>query len=139
MAAGVQVARKEEQWEKDKYPTLTRAALSNAELSSRASLYTLPPPAADVITDLEAGRRIVTFGDVHGDIDALRNVLVTAQIMDENSSVEEPVWSGGDTICVQVEEVLDRGDDELGVRACIVLYLFGYIFLHTCFTALAPL
>jgi len=113
---GVQVERRdaEQEWNtKDKYPTLTRAALSNSEVSSRASLYTLPPPAADVMTDLEAGRRIVTFGDVHGDIDALRNFLVTAQIMDENSSVEEPVWSGGDTICVQVGDILDRGDDEL--------------------------
>lgn len=77
-------------------------------------MYTLAPPAADVITDLEPGRRIVTFGDVHGDIDALRNFLVTAQIMDENSSVDEPVWSGGNTICVQCGDILDRGDDELG-------------------------
>jgi len=111
---GVQVEHGEQEWNKeDKYPTLTRAALSNSEVSSRASLYTLPPPAADVMTDLEAGRRIVTFGDVHGDIDALKNFLVTAQIMDESSSVEEPVWSGGDTICVQVGDILDRGDDEL--------------------------
>ncbi len=34
-------------------------------------------------------------------------------MLDPESSVEEPVWCGGTTICVQTGDVLDRGDDEL--------------------------
>ncbi|KAK1740005.1 Shewanella-like protein phosphatase, partial [Skeletonema marinoi] len=63
--------------------------------------------------DLPKGQRIVAFGDVHGDITALRAFLVTAGILDPRSSIEEPVWCGGTTICVQTGDVLDRGDDEL--------------------------
>mmetsp|Transcript_30864 Transcript_30864/g.39866 ORF Transcript_30864/g.39866 Transcript_30864/m.39866 type:complete len:487 (-) Transcript_30864:3-1463(-) len=80
------------------------------------SQYTLPPTqigADDYRPDLPKGQRIVAFGDVHGDITALRSFLVTAGILDPESSIEEPVWCGGTTICVQTGDVLDRGDDEL--------------------------
>jgi len=80
------------------------------------SQYTLPPTQIgvdDYRPDLPKGQRIVAFGDVHGDITALRSFLVTAGILDPESSVAEPVWCGGTTICVQTGDVLDRGDDEL--------------------------
>ena len=80
------------------------------------SQYTLPPThigVDDYRPDLPKGQRIVAFGDVHGDITALRSFLVTAGILDPESSIEEPVWCGGTTICVQTGDVLDRGDDEL--------------------------
>ena len=108
--AGVKV---QEQQSKKLYPTLTAAALADEALAARIHEYDLPPPPSDVISDLEPGRRIVTFGDVHGDIQALKGFLVTAGVMDPSSSVEKPVWSGGNTICVQCGDILDRGDDEL--------------------------
>lgn len=80
------------------------------------SQYTLPPThigVDDYRPDLPKGQRIVAFGDVHGDITALRSFLVTAGILDPESSIERPVWCGGTTICVQTGDVLDRGDDEL--------------------------
>ncbi len=80
------------------------------------SQYTLPPThigVDDYRPDLPKGQRIVAFGDVHGDITALRSFLVTAGILDPESSIEQPVWCGGTTICVQTGDVLDRGDDEL--------------------------
>ena len=80
------------------------------------SQYTLPPTQIgvdDYRPDLPKGQRIVAFGDVHGDITALRSFLVTAGILDPESSNEEPKWCGGTTICVQTGDVLDRGDDEL--------------------------
>lgn len=81
--------------------------------------YSLPSfPSIITTPDLKKGQRIVTFGDVHGDIHALVNFLVTAQIMDPDSNPVHPVWSGGDTICVQTGDILDRGDDEL---ACLRL------------------
>ncbi|EED86822.1 hypothetical protein THAPSDRAFT_264391, partial [Thalassiosira pseudonana CCMP1335] len=58
-------------------------------------------------------QRIVSFGDVHGDITALRTFLITARVLDPESTNDNPRWSGGDTICVQTGDVLDRGDDEL--------------------------
>mmetsp|Transcript_62917 Transcript_62917/g.73567 ORF Transcript_62917/g.73567 Transcript_62917/m.73567 type:complete len:566 (+) Transcript_62917:72-1769(+) len=89
--------------------------------------YKLPPLDSDVMlsSKLRYHQRIVSFGDIHGDITALTNLLVTAKVMKppndndnnngENESIidENPVWIGGDTICVQVGDVLDRGDDEL--------------------------
>lgn len=80
------------------------------------SQYTLPITHIgidDYRPNLPKGQRIVSFGDVHGDITALRSFLVTAQIMDPESTVENPIWSGGTTICVQTGDILDRGDDEL--------------------------
>ena len=98
---------------KKRYPTLTAAALADEAMAAKIHEYDLPSPTSDIITDLEPGRRIVTFGDVHGDIQALKGFLVTAGVMDPSSSVEEPVWSGGDTIVVQCGDITDRGDDEL--------------------------
>lgn len=80
------------------------------------SQYTLPPTEIgrdDYRPNLKRGQRIVSFGDVHGDIDALRSFLITAEILDPESTNDEPIWSGGETICVQTGDVLDRGDDEL--------------------------
>lgn len=107
--AGVTV----EKQEKKRYPTLTAAALADETMAAKIHAYDLPPPPSDVITDLEPGRRIVAFGDVHGDIQALKDFLITAGVMDPLSSVEKPIWSGGNTICVQCGDILDRGDDEL--------------------------
>lgn len=80
------------------------------------SKYTLPLTTIgkdDYRPNIKKGQRIVSFGDVHGDIDALRTFLITAEILDPESTNEQPMWSGGETICVQTGDVLDRGDDEL--------------------------
>lgn len=69
--------------------------------------YKLPPPPPDVY-ELQEGRRVVCIGDIHGDLQALRNFLTIAQVMDT-----EEQWIGGDTICIQLGDVLDRGKEEL--------------------------
>jgi len=87
--------------------------------SFHAAAYSLPPfPSTIPTSKLKKNQRIVTFGDVHGDINALVNFLVTAKIMDPKSTSSHPIWNGGDTICVQCGDILDRGDDEL---ACLRL------------------
>jgi len=85
------------------------------------STYVLPlTDSRDSIqTSLPEGQRIVSFGDVHGDIDALRKFLVAARIMDPNSSNDEPLWSGGTTIAIQCGDILDRGDNELKCYAVL--------------------
>jgi hypothetical protein len=75
-----------------------------------------------VLAQLSLHQRIVTFGDVHGDLSKLIQFLVTAKVMKLPSSIEEalvnPTWCGGSTICIQVGDILDRGANEL---ACIRL------------------
>jgi len=93
-----------------------RPLLSENCHENHLSQYTLPPTTIgkdDYRPNIKKGQRVVAFGDVHGDIDALRSFLITAEVLDPNSSNDEPMWSGGETICVQTGDVLDRGDDEL--------------------------
>jgi hypothetical protein len=103
---------------KKKKPEIWRAlqTQSLAPLFPSSDEYTFPSPIDDMLTDLPVGQRVVCFGDVHGDIEALCGFLVTAKVMDPKSSAADPKWIGGDTICVQTGDILDRGDDEL---ACL--------------------
>jgi len=109
----IETYKGQQQIPEEKKPLSLSSALSIEE-------YKLPEPINDVLSieDLRKGQRIVSFGDVHGDIDALVNFLVTAKIMDKDSTACNPIWCGGDTICVQTGDILDRGDDEL---ACLRL------------------
>merc|ERR1719253_1511628 len=67
----------------------------------------------DFRPELRVGQRVIAFGDVHGDLDALRTFLVAGGLLDPASPSEDPAWTGGDTIVVQTGDVLDRGDDEM--------------------------
>ncbi|MEM9385552.1 MAG: metallophosphoesterase [Pseudomonadota bacterium] len=50
--------------------------------------------------------RVIAFGDVHGDYDALRTLLAFAEIIDGDDH-----WIGGDTHLVSLGDLLDRGPD----------------------------
>jgi hypothetical protein len=60
------------------------------------------------------GARVVAIGDLHGDLGAARDSLRTAGVLDGSDH-----WSGGDTIVVQVGDVLDRGDGESQILALL--------------------
>jgi hypothetical protein len=72
--------------------------------------------------ELKMHQRIIAVGDVHGDLSALINLLVSAKVMAIPESMEEalsnPKWIGGETILVQMGDILDRGPNEL---ACMRL------------------
>jgi len=51
--------------------------------------------------------RIIAIGDVHGDLSALRNALRLAKLIGTNDE-----WVGGNTVLVQMGDILDRGDQE---------------------------
>ena len=55
-------------------------------------------------------RRIVAFGDVHGDLEAARSALRLAGAIDEQDR-----WIGGELIVVQTGDQLDRGDQERAI------------------------
>lgn len=67
----------------------------------------------DMLTDIPKGTRIVSFGDVHGDILALYKFLQASQLLDPKSTITNPIWNGGDAILVQCGDILDRGAEEL--------------------------
>ena len=59
--------------------------------------------------------RVVAIGDLHGDIGQARRALRTAGVLDDEDDAGNPRWVGGDTTLVQLGDILDRGDDEIGI------------------------
>lgn len=57
-----------------------------------------------------APKRIVAFGDVHGDLEATRSALRLAGAIDERDR-----WVGGQLVVVQTGDQLDRGDQERAI------------------------
>jgi hypothetical protein len=52
-------------------------------------------------------------GDLHGDMQKTKKVLQLARVAAEKAD-GKLVWTGGDTVVVQLGDVLDRGDCEIG-------------------------
>jgi hypothetical protein len=55
------------------------------------------------------GPRIVAVGDVHGDVAAFQEILVEAGVLDAAGA-----WVGGETVLVQVGDLIDRGPSMRG-------------------------
>eukprot|EP00891_Asterochloris_glomerata_P005539 jgi/Astpho2/5539/Aster-02800 len=80
---------------------------------SEQQQHVLAPAAVLPPTFIKAADRIVAFGDIHGDLQKAVTALETAGVLTEhNQSVK---WTGGNTVVVQLGDVLDRGDSEIGV------------------------
>lgn len=69
-----------------------------------------PPP-----TRVTATGRIVSIGDLHGDLVQTMRVLQLANLMAVPVLGEPAQWVGGDATLVQMGDILDRGDDEIGI------------------------
>ncbi|WCJ34786.1 Calcineurin-like metallo-phosphoesterase superfamily protein [Euphorbia peplus] len=61
-------------------------------------------------------RRIVAVGDLHGDLDQARTALEIAGVL---SCDEEDLWIGGETVLVQLGDILDRGEDEIAILSLL--------------------
>jgi hypothetical protein len=55
-------------------------------------------------------------GDLHGDLQKALQCLELAGVLQEEEG--QICWVGGDTTVVQLGDVLDRGDSEIGARLC---------------------
>lgn len=77
----------------------------------------------DPPTYVRATGRIVAVGDLHGDLDKAVEALKLAQVITV-SDEGEVAWVGGDTVVVQLGDVLDRGDVEIGI-VNLLRYLDG--------------
>jgi len=56
-----------------------------------------------------AAPRIVAVGDVHGDLAGFKKILVEAGVIDGTGA-----WVGGDTVLVQIGDLIDRGPSMRG-------------------------
>eukprot|EP00934_Nitzschia_sp_Nitz4_P008249 Nitzschia sp. Nitz4//scaffold47_size129522//14299//15711//NITZ4_003536-RA/size129522-processed-gene-0.130-mRNA-1//1//CDS//3329552755//8239//frame0 len=76
------------------------------------SNLTLAPTPDDVLT-LQDNQRLVCMGDIHGDASALLECLELAGVIGKTNYRPGfpiyPTWTGGDTILVQIGDILDRG------------------------------
>lgn len=63
------------------------------------------------------GRRIVAVGDLHGDLYQTRAALVMAGVLSPESDCH--LWTGGQTVLVQVGDILDRGEDEIAILSLL--------------------
>jgi hypothetical protein len=74
------------------------------------------PPTTDIPVDLTTSnvktlgdlkyRRIVSIGDLHGDLEQTKKVLQAARLVNKDGK-----WVGGKTIVVQTGDTIDRGPD----------------------------
>ncbi|XP_057789791.1 shewanella-like protein phosphatase 1 isoform X2 [Salvia miltiorrhiza] len=62
------------------------------------------------------GRRIVAVGDLHGDLDKAKYALQMAGVL---SSDDQNLWVGGQTVLVQLGDILDRGGDEIAILSLL--------------------
>jgi len=85
------------------------------DISDDPNVFQPPEDWAPPPTRLTTSGRIVAIGDVHGDLVQTMRVLQVAGLM-APPSVGQPVkWIGGDSVLIQMGDVLDRGDDEIGI------------------------
>lgn len=85
-----------------------RSPDSGAEAKAEARVPPLPP------SKVAMPARLVAIGDLHGDLEAARQVLRLAGAIDERDA-----WVGGELVIVQTGDLLDRGNDE---RALLELF-----------------
>ncbi|MBL9022699.1 MAG: metallophosphoesterase [Myxococcales bacterium] len=82
--------------------------------SPPAAVSTSKDPAPREVTakglTFESPKRLVAFGDVHGDLDATKRALKLGGAIDDSGS-----WIGGDLFVVQTGDQLDRGDDDRAI------------------------
>lgn len=94
--------------------TLAAAALGCSEPAPVPTPDTKPRPAAKVREvpglTFDAPKRLVAFGDVHGDLDATKRALKLGGAIDDAGA-----WIGGDLFVVQTGDQLDRGDDDRAI------------------------
>lgn len=84
------------------------AAMPAVDSGTTAAAPRLPLPIPHpTMVAASATRRIVAIGDVHGDYESMRRVLILVGLIDDLDR-----WIGGDAILVQVGDQLDRGDQE---------------------------
>lgn len=82
---------------------------ANAEMEALKKDFYLP--SHPDILPLESGQRLIVLGDIHGRYDVLLTCLGESKIIDSTPG-SEPNWIAGNTVCVQLGDILDREHQE---------------------------
>ncbi|KAG2442518.1 hypothetical protein HXX76_002604 [Chlamydomonas incerta] len=90
------------------------ATLAAPTEEASTSTAVLGNSALDPPTYVTATGRIIAIGDLHGDLDKAVEALKLGRVISV-SDEGEVSWVGGDTVVVQLGDVLDRGDVEIGI------------------------
>lgn len=85
----------------------SETAFRNGSLNGSTDKSLTPP------TRVKATGRVIAVGDIHGDMRKWIRCLELAGVLTSHGG--RPVWVGGDTVVVQLGDVLDRGDNEIAV------------------------
>ncbi|XP_052175773.1 shewanella-like protein phosphatase 1 [Diospyros lotus] len=62
------------------------------------------------------GHRIVAVGDLHGDLAQARRALEMAGVLGSDG---QDLWTGGETVLIQLGDILDRGEDEIAILSLL--------------------
>jgi hypothetical protein len=107
--------------------------MRSATLATFLALVLLPPSGASTgqkairdwekypaVVELDADQDIFVIGDVHGDYDRLVKLLLSAGIISRPPADSQTVdWSAGMSIVVFTGDMIDKGDNSLGVLRLI--------------------
>ncbi|MEW5300090.1 MAG: hypothetical protein WDW36_003046 [Sanguina aurantia] len=102
------------------FPDLLRSFVSSVVDSGFNGVGTAVAPQSGQLAKpsvplvVPAAARVIAIGDVHGDLNKTVRAFRLAGLIDGQGR-----WSGGKSVCVQVGDQLDRGDEELRI-----LYFF---------------
>lgn len=101
-------------------PPAPSRSLPPPEPKPPATAKAAPRPSAAPAVGAEAARlpaveRLVAIGDLHGDLDASRQVLRLAGAIDAGDE-----WVGGNLVIVQTGDQIDRGDEDREVLDLLV-------------------
>ncbi len=90
------------------------------ERPAKARLRLPELPRLSETTHISTRARVVVLGDLHGDYEKAVAALRLAGVLgvgDEGAAQ----WTGGDTVLVQLGDILDRGDRELAILSLLQL------------------
>ncbi|KAJ6671030.1 SHEWANELLA-LIKE PROTEIN PHOSPHATASE 1 [Salix viminalis] len=93
------------------YPALNPTSISTGGALKPIVINGDPPTFVSA-----PGRRIVAVGDLHGDLDQARCALEIAGVL---SSDGQDLWTGGQTVLIQLGDVLDRGEEEIAILSLL--------------------
>ena len=94
-----------------------RGAMRAVRGETRRGTATEATGAGEAYPELrvKAPGRVVAIGDLHGDIGQARRALRLAGVLEDGDDGVNPKWVGGNATLVQLGDILDRGDDEIGI------------------------
>ncbi|KAK7321385.1 hypothetical protein VNO77_31986 [Canavalia gladiata] len=91
--------------------------VNNNNHSSGASLKPIVVSGSPPTFVSAPGRRILAVGDLHGDLKQARSALQMAGVL--SCSDGQDLWTGGESVLVQLGDILDRGEDEIAIMSLL--------------------